>query len=113
MEIFNTVLDVCAEVNQVGQEQILGRSRKRRIQYARHMTAFFTKKYTELTLASIGEKLSGRDHATVINSLKKFGYHYERIVYFRDKADEIEQLLMQRLQELVGNKRLEYEFLDK
>jgi chromosomal replication initiator protein len=111
-------LDVCAEVNNVSQEQIIGQSRKLPIASARHMTAFFTKKYTDLTLESIGEKISNppakaRNHATIINSIKKFNYYYESIASFRTAADAIEQKLMEKLEVLVGNKRLEYEFLEK
>ena len=65
-KIFRTVSDALG----VSVEEIKGRRRTREIAAARHACTYLLKKLTDLSLIDIGRALD-RDHATVINSLKK------------------------------------------
>ncbi len=65
-KIFRTV----SEALGVPVEEIKGRRRTREIAAARHACTYLLKKLTDLPLVDIGRALD-RDHATVINSLKK------------------------------------------
>lgn len=69
--IREAILRVVAEVFEVPEEEIEGRSRLKRITVARHAYCLLCTSLDPMaTLTSIGETI-GRDHSTVINSIKK------------------------------------------
>ncbi len=47
-----------------------GKVKKREIVIPRQVAMYFCKRYTQLTLALIGENFGGRDHSTVIHALE-------------------------------------------
>ena len=108
MDIFSTVLDVCSEHLGISKEAIVSPTRKQDVVTARFMTMKFAKKYTTLSLASIGMKTGDRHYSTVINALKQFDDLYDTISAFKSAANTIERKL-----ELALAKDLEYEFLSK
>jgi chromosomal replication initiation ATPase DnaA len=66
------VLDVVASVTGVNEQRIKSKPRgKQPVTDARHIFCKICKEELGLSLAFIGEYLSGRDHSTVINSLDK------------------------------------------
>ncbi len=65
-EIIN---EVCDYFN-IKEELLHSKSRKREIVQARQTAMYFTKKYTNLSLASIGAEIGGKDHATVLHAYK-------------------------------------------
>lgn len=54
----------------VYRDNISKRTRKREVVAARQIAMFFLRKYAGLTLKSIAEMFGGRDHTTVIHSIR-------------------------------------------
>ncbi len=83
---------VCEEMG-TSQADFFTKSRKRNIVQARQLSMYFSKKYTKAPLIVIGEQCGGKDHATVIHSLKTVVNLLETDKQFRATADKIEQTL--------------------
>lgn len=70
-KIRNDIVSVITEVFGVSKSEIQGRSRKRPIVYARHAYCLLSHSLDpESTLVKTGQSI-GRDHATILNSIKK------------------------------------------
>lgn len=50
------------------EESLITKSRRRELVYARQLCMYLVHKYSRVTLRTIGERLGGRDHTTVIHS---------------------------------------------
>ncbi len=57
---------VVCDYFEIKPDAILSKSRKREIVQARQIAMYFSKKYTNASLASIGAEIGGKDHATVL-----------------------------------------------
>lgn len=68
---FDRIANVICSVTKIQFEDIKGQSRKREIAQARHLIAFFAKRYTKMNLREVGEQLGDRDHTTVIASISR------------------------------------------
>lgn len=72
-------------------EQIQSKTRKREVVQARQIAMYFAKKYTKASLASIGNQIGNRDHATVlhackmVNNLMDSDRHFHRYIEELDK----------------------------
>ena len=73
-QIINTV----ADFYQVQASDIISKSRAAKFVQPRQVIAFLAKQLTQRSLQDIGDKLGGRDHATVIYSIKKLEDTVER-----------------------------------
>jgi chromosomal replication initiator protein len=70
-ETFEHILNEVSIHSNISIEDILGRSRKTEIMYARHLLAYTMYRTGLFSLKGIGLKIGGRNHATVINSRRK------------------------------------------
>jgi chromosomal replication initiation ATPase DnaA len=70
MITLSNVLEEVVNVTGVADYQIIGKSRMKEIAMARHLFCYMARLHTNASLLAIGEFLSGRDHATVMNSVK-------------------------------------------
>lgn len=77
--------------NRLGVEQkdVMGKSRKKEIALARHISMYFAQKYTRLSGARIGKLIGGRDHSTVIHSCGVVEQRLRIDEAFRNLCDEI------------------------
>ncbi len=66
-----TIISKVAKHYQLKTSEIKGRSRKKKIAVARHITAYLLRKELEFSLKRIGDILGGRDHTTIIHSEEK------------------------------------------
>ena len=87
--IINTV---CEEMG-TSRSDFFTSSRKRNVVQARQLSMYFAKKYTKASLNVIGEQCGGKDHATVIHSLKTVANLLDTDKDFRAVADAIEEIL--------------------
>ena len=83
---------VCEEMG-TSQADFFTSTRKRNVVQARQLSMYFAKKYTKASLNIIGEQCGGKDHATVIHSLKTVANLLDTDKQFRAVADSIEQTL--------------------
>lgn len=87
------IIAATAEVYGVSVDDIIGRSRKRRITDARHMAIYLTRHKTLLSTTDIGD-IFGRDHATVIHSINKV----EGMLNFDRLTTESYRLIIEKIQ---------------
>ena len=69
-EVVNIIKFVVCTTTGVPWQDILTRERKRKVTEARQLFHYFVRKYTSMSLSSIGMYGGGRDHSTVLHSLR-------------------------------------------
>jgi len=82
---------VVCEYLHVPENQVRGETRKREIVRARQIAMYFSKKYTQHSLKTIGLHFGGRDHSTVIHANNTVEDQMETDEQFRDTVEEIDQ----------------------
>ncbi len=75
----------------ISARELLSSSRLRRAVHPRQIAQFLAKTLTRRSLPQIGQLIGGRDHTTVLNSIRKIEARYARDPAF---AAEIEQLIL-------------------
>ena len=71
MNINRIIEIVCSDKDyQLDPECVQWQIRLKKIIYPRQMCHYFAWKYTNETTAKIGEKIGGREHSTVLHSIK-------------------------------------------
>lgn len=84
---------VVSEYFQMDVETLQSKTRKRHIVQARQLAMYFAKKFTKASLASIGNQIGKRDHATVLHACKtvdNLGYTDKQ---FRKYVEDLSQKL--------------------
>lgn len=87
---------VCDYYN-VTKEQLEGSRGKEIVPWARHVFCFLVRKYTRLHLIDIGNILGGRDHTTIIHSIKTVNDNIDSYKEFKDQIAYLERELSDRL----------------
>jgi len=72
---------------------VLSKTRKREIVQARQVAMFFSKSLTKSSLTTIGSRIGGKDHATVLHACKTVNNLIETDKQFRLQIEEIEKKL--------------------
>ncbi|MDX2443128.1 MAG: chromosomal replication initiator protein DnaA, partial [Bacteroidales bacterium] len=72
---------------------IQSKTRKREIVQARQIAMFFSKSLTKSSLATIGSKIGGKDHATVLHACKTVNNLIDTDKRFRLQVGELEKKL--------------------
>ncbi|QWT17603.1 ATP-binding protein [Collinsella sp. zg1085] len=85
----DTIQDVVEEFYHVSHEELVGPKRSRDIAFARHVAVYLANSLCDLSSKAIGEQFGGRDHSTVINSLKVVE---KKIKEDRRICDDLQQL---------------------
>jgi hypothetical protein len=70
-------------------------TRKRDVVTPRQWAMYFLKVYTKMSLAEIGNLLSGKDHATVLHAVKTVITLYESNKSYKAQVDEIEKYVVE------------------
>lgn len=65
------LISVCAKYFQVKTGDLCGKSRKKELVQARHITAYLLLTQTKLPLKDVGQILGGRDHTSIIHARDK------------------------------------------
>ena len=80
------VIQATCEVLKIPHNQLVGKTRKREVVEARHIISFILVKKAGMTLEKVGMNyLGGRDHSTVINSLRQFNALFDTEEQFQNK----------------------------
>lgn len=66
----DTVQEVVEEFYHVSHEELIGPKRSKDIAFARHVAVYLSNSLCDLSSSAIGAEFGGRDHSTVLNSLK-------------------------------------------
>jgi chromosomal replication initiator protein len=81
---------VCNYFN-VGLDLIKSKTRKREIVQARQISMYFSKNLTKASLTTIGSKIGGKDHATVLHAFKTVNNLMETDKKFRLQVEDLEK----------------------
>lgn len=92
----NYFLLAVADYSGIPVETMVGRKRDRPIIRARYLTIYVMRKFTKVSLKSIGQKFGKRDHTTVIHALQEVKnildthdeYAYQFITDFEERMRE-------------------------
>jgi chromosomal replication initiator protein len=71
------------------KEQIISRSRKRECVESRHLIAYIIKRKTRFSLSKIGEMVGGKDHTTIIHSIRTFEDLFGTDSVFRERCENV------------------------
>jgi chromosomal replication initiator protein len=96
-----TVANISALVSEhfsVSLEKIQGKTRKREVVMARQLSMYLAKNYTTQPLKEIGKNFGGRDHSTVIYSIKAVQDLMDTDHLFKDTVAELEKKVQLSLQ---------------
>ena len=85
------------EYFKIDLELMKGKLKKREIVIPRQVAMYFCKRYTQLTLALIGENFGGRDHSTVIHALESVEDMMKTDANFKNSVDELSKKLKMRI----------------
>lgn len=87
----NFIQKVVCDYFKIPIEQVQSKTRKRDIVQARQLSMFFAKKFTNASLARIGEKIGKRDHATVLHACKTVKNLSETDKVFRGYIEDLDK----------------------
>lgn len=68
--MIHEILKFVAHKYKISEDVILKKTKKRESREPRQLCMYLAKRHTTLTLTDIGEEYGGKDHATVLHSLK-------------------------------------------
>lgn len=86
-----------ADYFKVELEAMKGKIKKREIVIPRQTAMYFCKRYTQLTLALIGENFGGRDHSTVIHALESVEDMMKTDANFKNSIEELTKKFKSRI----------------
>ncbi len=86
-----------SEYFKVDLDSLKSKIKKREIVIPRQVAMYFCKRYTQLTLALIGENFGGRDHSTVIHALESVEDMMKTDPNFKVSVDELGKKLKLRM----------------
>jgi chromosomal replication initiator protein len=86
-----------ADYFKVELEQMKSKVKKREIVIPRQVAMYFCKRYTQLTLALIGENFGGRDHSTVIHALESVEDMMKTDANFKNSVDDLTKKFKSRM----------------
>ncbi len=86
-----------ADYFKVSLDQMKSKVKKREIVIPRQVAMYFCKRYTQLTLALIGENFGGRDHSTVIHALESVEDMMKTDANFKNSVDELTKKFKTRM----------------
>ena len=85
------IAKLVADHFQVPLEKLNSKTRKRNVVIARQLSMFLAKNYTESSLKTIGHNFGGKDHSTVIYSIKTVQNLMDTDALFKDTVSELEK----------------------
>ena len=107
--IFNYILKVVEMYSEIEEDFYYRKTRKIEYVRARHLAMYFAKKYTKLSLKSIGKKFK-KDHSTVIHGIDRIenGIKYEKII--KESVKNLEQIINTRVNAMLGDVNIERDY---
>lgn len=72
-----------------------GKKRQQEITNARQIAMFLLKDQLDLNLTTIGGLFGGRDHSTVISSIRKIETRMKEEIVFKKEIDNIKQKIVE------------------
>jgi len=92
----DSIIESACEHYNIRQEEIYGKSRKANIVLVRQLSMYLAQHYTKLTISKIGTLVGGRNHATVIHSVKTIEDRMKMDKDFKKTVEELENKLKEK-----------------
>ncbi|MEA3500780.1 MAG: chromosomal replication initiator protein DnaA [Candidatus Marinimicrobia bacterium] len=86
---FEAILKTVAEYYNLSENEIIGKSRVKEIAFARQIVMYLSRKLSGSSLKTIGMKLGGRDHTTVIHGHNVINQKIKKEKKFKKDIDTI------------------------
>ena len=86
----NKIIQIVADFYGIDENLIFTRTKVREIRHPRQVAQYFIYKKTRLPYIAIGKRF-GRDHSTIVNSVKKIDFAYKHYKSDRQELKEIER----------------------
>ena len=84
------------EFYQVSHEDLIGPKRSKGIAFARHVAVYLANSLCELSSSAIGAQFGGRDHSTVLNSLKVVESKMQEDRRICEELQQLKSMIAQR-----------------
>jgi len=94
----HNIKELVADHFELPIEKLQSKTRKRSIVIARQLSMYLAKNYTNNSLKSIGRNFGGRDHSTVIYSVKAVQDMMDTDLVFKDTVKKLEKKVLMSLQ---------------
>ncbi|HIE33352.1 MAG TPA: hypothetical protein EYP81_04825, partial [Thermodesulfobacteriaceae bacterium] len=91
----SVVIELVCRNFKVSREDLVSRSRKKRISQSRQVAMFLLRKFTKESLSSIGQRFN-RDHATVMYALQSVEKRLSSSPSFRYQIEYLEREITER-----------------
>ena len=85
------IINIVCDYFKISPEQMVINTRKRQVVQARQIAMFLSKKYSNASLASIGQQCGKKDHATVYHACKTIANQLETDKQFKVMFADIEK----------------------
>ena len=70
----NTIIDIVGKYYNINRSDILGKSRRKEIILARHISMWMIRNVINMTYKEIGYLFKSRDHSTIMAAVEKIDY---------------------------------------
>ncbi len=87
------ILDIVSNYYKLNKNDIIGKSRRREIVLARHISMWLIRNLTNTTYKGIGKLFRGKDHSTVMASIEKIDYEIKINETVKDALKNIKEKL--------------------
>jgi chromosomal replication initiator protein len=87
----DNIKKLVADHFEVPVEKLHGKTRKRTIVIARQLSMYLAKNFTSSSLKTIGSNFGGKDHSTVIYSIKAIQDLMDTDSLFKDTVNQLEK----------------------
>lgn len=84
---------VCADFFGISEPAITGRTKSRRVVWARQTCCWLARRMTDLSYPEIGRAIGGRDHTTIMHSVRQVDNRRRRDSGWVNLTDYLEQEL--------------------
>ena len=88
------VIQVVAQYFDVQHEDLLGKSREKRLAFPRQIIMYIMREELKSSYPAIGNELGGRDHTTAMHAYDKISRELENNERFRQDFENIRQRLL-------------------
>ena len=89
------IIEIIAKYYKLSKSEIQGKSRKKEIVLARHISMWMIRNITNLTYKEIGKIFKDRDHSTVMASIEKIDYQLKVNEVVKDALKNIKEKIHQ------------------
>lgn len=102
----NMIISTVADYYHINLSEIKSRRRKMDLIKYKHISIYFIKQFTELSLTRIGQEFPGRngylDHATVLHAIQSVGNQIDTNKGYKKQVDEIKSKIFDEIESIIN-----------